>query len=182
MISWRRFRSGPVIIANEAKRCLGEACFVRTVGSDREWRGQEKKAPWVVSTRDTPPGISPIVDARFLILRSTGISSPYPVRGRRGPVRLSVASSTLLRRISRSGHYADAGERALMAGIKREQVFGDERRCRATDRRRGYSSASLCDIGSRERVYAVSPSSMVECSFNSVEKCLFTYARLLIKS
>ncbi|EJK52418.1 hypothetical protein THAOC_28304, partial [Thalassiosira oceanica] len=29
MIPWRRFRSGPVIIANVAKRCLGGACFVR---------------------------------------------------------------------------------------------------------------------------------------------------------
>ena len=35
-IMWRRLRSGPVIIAFEAKRCLGEVFFVRIVVSDRE--------------------------------------------------------------------------------------------------------------------------------------------------
>ncbi|EJK58455.1 hypothetical protein THAOC_21416, partial [Thalassiosira oceanica] len=44
-IPWLRFVSASVIIAAGAKRCLCEACFVRMVGSDREWRGQEKKAP-----------------------------------------------------------------------------------------------------------------------------------------
>ncbi|EJK66913.1 hypothetical protein THAOC_12116, partial [Thalassiosira oceanica] len=44
-IPWRRFQSGPVIIAKRAKWCLGEECFVCMVASDREWRGQEKKAP-----------------------------------------------------------------------------------------------------------------------------------------
>ncbi|EJK54650.1 hypothetical protein THAOC_25703 [Thalassiosira oceanica] len=53
-------RSGPIIIANAAKRCLGEACFVRTVGREREPPTQEKKArvpssghqgrPWRSST------------------------------------------------------------------------------------------------------------------------------------
>ena len=35
-IMWWRLRSGPVIIVGAAKRCLGEACFVRMVGSGRE--------------------------------------------------------------------------------------------------------------------------------------------------
>ncbi|EJK67417.1 hypothetical protein THAOC_11554, partial [Thalassiosira oceanica] len=50
-IPWRRFQSGPVIIARRAKRCLGEECFVRMVASDREWRGQEKKAPALETCR-----------------------------------------------------------------------------------------------------------------------------------
>ncbi|EJK67297.1 hypothetical protein THAOC_11694, partial [Thalassiosira oceanica] len=44
-IPWRRLQSGPVIIPNETKRCLGEACFVRMVGSGREPPTQKKKGP-----------------------------------------------------------------------------------------------------------------------------------------
>ena len=36
-----------------------------------------------------------------------------------------------------------------------EPVVGYEQRCRATDRWEGYSSASLCEDASRERVYAM---------------------------
>ncbi|EJK55486.1 hypothetical protein THAOC_24781 [Thalassiosira oceanica] len=79
-----------------------------------------------------------------------------PVIGSEGHPDIAYARGCRLHTLSedaaaRSGHDADAGERALMAGIKSEQVSGNERRCRATDRRKGYSSASLCDIGSRER-------------------------------
>ncbi|EJK52541.1 hypothetical protein THAOC_28168, partial [Thalassiosira oceanica] len=85
--------------------------------------------------------------------------SRWPVIGSEGHPDIAYARGCRLHTFSedaaaRSGHDADAGERALMAGIKSEQVSGNERRCRATDRWKGYSSASLCDIGSRERVYA----------------------------
>ncbi|EJK44649.1 hypothetical protein THAOC_36796, partial [Thalassiosira oceanica] len=83
-----------------------------------------------------------------------------PVIGSEGHPDIAYARGCRLHTLSedaaaRSGHDADTGERALMAGIKSEQVSGYEQRCRATDRRKGYSSASLCDIGSREWVYAV---------------------------
>ncbi|EJK54797.1 hypothetical protein THAOC_25544, partial [Thalassiosira oceanica] len=83
-----------------------------------------------------------------------------PVIGSEGHPDISYARGCRLHTFSedaaaRSGHDADDGERALMAGIKSEWVSGDERRCRATDRLKGYSSASLCDIGSRERVGAI---------------------------
>ena len=42
---WWRLRSGPVITPHGAGSGLGEACFVCMVGSDRKWRGQEKKSP-----------------------------------------------------------------------------------------------------------------------------------------
>ncbi|EJK62071.1 hypothetical protein THAOC_17333 [Thalassiosira oceanica] len=55
-IPWLRFVSASVIIVGPAKRCVGEACFVRMVGSDREWRGQEKKSP-CVRQFEFPPDI-----------------------------------------------------------------------------------------------------------------------------
>ena len=60
-----------------------------------------------------------------------------------------------------------------MAGIKNEWVSGDERQRRATDRQEGYSSASLCDIGSRESVYAVTDTIVhIGSLIQQREKCL----------
>ncbi|EJK47072.1 hypothetical protein THAOC_34235, partial [Thalassiosira oceanica] len=95
-IMWRRLRSGPVIIASGAKRCLGEACFVRMVASDREPAGGVQGAdgvylarPSALRTPTSPLGWS----VACLRRPQTTIDAPWVVDLSAPSARYQVTSS-----------------------------------------------------------------------------------------
>ena len=80
-ILWQRFRSGPVIIAKEAKRCLDEVCFVRTVVRYLECRKMAHSGK-----RNAPPAdVSEPLGRHFYRLggaqqKSTSLTSTFDIK------------------------------------------------------------------------------------------------------